>query len=63
LAKDPKKTKPAPPPPPEESLIPSLGMLLVIYAVFVLFAWYLLYMYQPVAMYRLFSWLFNPFIS
>ena len=38
--------------------MPSLGMLLLVYAVFVLFGWYLLYMYQPHAMHRFFSWLF-----
>ena len=38
-------------------------MIIVVYVVFVLFGFYLLYMYDPVSMHRLFSWLFNPFIE
>ena len=45
------------------SLMPSLGMILVVYAVFVIFGWYLLYMYDPITMHRLFSRLFGPFID
>ena len=43
--------------------MPSFGMILVVSAVFVLFAWYLIYMYEPYFFYRLFNWLFNPWIS
>lgn len=45
-----------------ESIIPSLEMIILVYVVFVLFGFYLLYMYDPVSVHRLFSWLFNPFI-
>jgi hypothetical protein len=44
-------------------LMPSLGMILIVYAVLVIFAWYLIYMYDPITIHRLFSWLFDPFID
>jgi hypothetical protein len=37
-------------------------MIILVYVVFVLFGFYLLYMYDPVSMHRLFSWLFNRWI-
>ncbi len=44
-------------------LMPSLGMILVVYAVLVIFAWYLIYEYDPITIHRFFSRLFGPFID
>lgn len=43
-----------------ESLIPSVEMIIVVYVVLALFGFYVLYMYEPVSVHRLFSWLFGP---
>jgi hypothetical protein len=57
-------TGPNPPTPKDsDSVVPSLEMIIVVSVVFVLFAWYLIYMYEPFVVQRLFHFLFDPFIS
>jgi hypothetical protein len=46
-----------------DSIVPSLEMIIVVYVVLVLFAWYLIYMYAPFTVQRLFHFLFDPLIS
>lgn len=42
--------------------MPKLSSLLLVYVVLVLFGLYIVYMYEPVSVHRLFSRLFNPLI-
>jgi hypothetical protein len=58
------KTKSAKPVPSEPApLTPRMGMVLLVYAVVVIFIWYLIYEYDPITIHRFFSWLFDPYIS
>jgi hypothetical protein len=54
---------PEPPAPKDsEPLLPSAEMLILVYVVFVLFGFYLLYMYEPISVQRLFNWLFGRWV-
>ena len=45
-----------------ESTMPSLGMMLLVYAVLVIFVWYLIYEYDPISVQRLFHWFFGRWV-
>jgi hypothetical protein len=58
-----KKTPARPRPNDPASLVPRMGMVLLVYVVIVIFIWYLIYEYDPITIHRFFSWLFNRFIT
>lgn len=55
--------EPDPPAPsPTNSIMPSVEVLILVYVILALFGFYLLYMYEPFSVQRLFNWAFGRWI-